>query len=188
MHIVVCGSMSAARDMIEAKGTLERMGFTCTIPVGSEEYAAGLLERVGGSEGAKRKIAHNLIIGYFEEIRRGDAVLITNCAKSGIPSYIGGNAFLEMGFAHVLGKPIFLLNPIPDNPLMRQEIEAMQPIVLNGALGRIGEWLGRTEKGAKLRVAVGSTSRHKAAAVREAFGHLGQMVEVTAWPNRVRSE
>jgi hypothetical protein len=37
-----------------------------------------------------------------------------------------------MGFAHVLDQKIYLLNPIPDMPYYRTEIEAMKPIVING--------------------------------------------------------
>ena len=44
-----------------------------------------------------------------------------------------------LGFAFVLGKPIYLLNPLPDNPYLRAEAEAMMPIVLNGNLDMIGE-------------------------------------------------
>jgi hypothetical protein len=57
--------------------------------------------------------------------------------KNGIKNYIGGNTFLEMGFAHVLNQKIFLLNPIPEIPFYKTEIEAMRPVVLNGDLAKI---------------------------------------------------
>ena len=50
-----------------------------------------------------------------------------------IENYIGGNSFLEMGMAYYLGKPIYLLNPIPEMPYI-SEIEAMEPTVLSGDL------------------------------------------------------
>ena len=56
--------------------------------------------------------------------------------SNGIPNYIGGNTFLEMGFAHVLNKKVFLLNNIPAMPY-DDEIKDMQPIVLNGDLLKI---------------------------------------------------
>ncbi len=43
---------------------------------------------------------------------------------------------MELGFAYVNDKKIFLLNPIPDLPY-KEEIEAVQPIVLNGDLSKI---------------------------------------------------
>lgn len=51
-------------------------------------------------------------------------------------NYVGGNTFLEMGFAHVLGKPIFMQFPIPDMGY-RDEMEAMNPRVINGDLAAI---------------------------------------------------
>jgi predicted RNA-binding protein with PUA domain len=59
-----------------------------------------------------------------------------NIDKGGFSNYIGGNAFLEMGFAHILNKKIFLLNEIPEM-IYTDEILAMQPIVLNGDLSKI---------------------------------------------------
>ena len=66
-----------------------------------------------------------------------DAVFVLNLDKNGIPNYIGGNTFLEIGFAYVLGQKIFLFNPIPDIPLYKTEIEAMKPIILNKDLSLV---------------------------------------------------
>jgi predicted RNA-binding protein with PUA domain len=65
-----------------------------------------------------------------------DAILILNLEKNGIKGYIGGNTFLEMGFAHVLNKKIFLLNPISEMGY-EDEIVAMKPVILNGDLDKI---------------------------------------------------
>ena len=48
----------------------------------------------------------------------------------GVENHIGGNTFLEMAFACVLNKPIYLLNPIPELSYT-SELEAMEPIVLD---------------------------------------------------------
>jgi len=69
-------------------------------------------------------------------MQNSDAVLVVNFDKKGIKGYVGGNSFLEMGFAHVLNKKIYLLNDIPDMGY-KDEIEAMQPIILNGELNKI---------------------------------------------------
>lgn len=53
-----------------------------------------------------------------------------------VVGYIGGNSFLEMGFAHVLNKEIFLLNKIPES-LFKDELVAMQPVILGGDLSKI---------------------------------------------------
>ncbi|MEK7094820.1 MAG: hypothetical protein AAB886_01805, partial [Patescibacteria group bacterium] len=68
-----------------------------------------------------------------------DAVLALNLDRKGIPNYIGGNTFLELGFAHVLDKKIYLFNPVPDIHFYDTEIIAMRPVILNGDLARIGQ-------------------------------------------------
>ena len=67
----------------------------------------------------------------------GDAVLVLNFDKNGIRNYIKGNTLMEIGFAHVLNQQIFLLNPIPDIPYYKTEIEAMRPIIVNGDITNI---------------------------------------------------
>ncbi|PJC52196.1 MAG: hypothetical protein CO030_04160, partial [Candidatus Magasanikbacteria bacterium CG_4_9_14_0_2_um_filter_42_11] len=73
------------------------------------------------------------------EIKKSDKVLILNYDKHDIPNYIGGNSFLEMGFAYILKKPIYLLNPIPKIPYYETEIIAMKPVILDGELKKILE-------------------------------------------------
>ena len=90
------------------------------------------------SESIQNKVENNLIKHYFNEIKKNDALLIVNITKKGIKNYIGGNSFLEMGFAHVLDKKIFLLNDIPKIGY-KDEIIAMNPIILNGDLSRVKE-------------------------------------------------
>jgi len=51
----------------------------------------------------------------------------------------GSMTLLEMGFAHILNKKIFLLNDIPEM-IYTDEIEAMQPIVLNGDLTKLNKY------------------------------------------------
>ena len=74
---------------------------------------------------------------FWKPMQDADALLVANFDKHGIENYIGGNAFLEMGFAHVLDQKIFLLNPIPRMPYYETEIIAMQPIVIDGDLSKI---------------------------------------------------
>ena len=44
---------------------------------------------------------------------------------------------MEIGFAHVLDQKIFLLNPIPDISFYKTEIEAINPIIINGDISKI---------------------------------------------------
>src|SRR6266508_711727 len=107
MKIIICGSITAANEILEIKNKLEAMGHEVEIPEGvKNEQLRGRTE-VNDGEKASDKIEHDLIRGYFEKIKKYDAVLVVNVDKRGVVNYIGGNTFLEMGFAHVLNKKLF---------------------------------------------------------------------------------
>ncbi|EKD58282.1 MAG: Maf-like protein [uncultured bacterium] len=133
MKIVICASMSAIKSIIAIKGDLERVGHEVVAPENLEKHLA---KTFSSSESTEEKIKDDLIRRYFKKIKNSDAVLIINEDKKGITNYIGGNTFLEMGFAYALDRKIFLLNPIP-GVSYKDEIKAMQPIVLDGDLNKI---------------------------------------------------
>ena len=133
MKIVICGSMAFSQSMLETKKTLENNGHEVVVPHNAEKYADGTI----AIENKWEKIEGDLIRNYFNEIKNTDAVLILNQTKNNIANYIGGNGLIEMAFAHVLDKKLFLLNPIPQGMSYSDEIEAMRPIILNGDLSKI---------------------------------------------------
>ncbi len=142
--IVICGSMAFSQAMINTEKELKAYGFEVVLPDDIEQYIDGKWEKKLASgwnsqvEGAKRKIENNLIKRHYEEIKNADAILVINQNKKGIKNYIGGNTFLEMSFAFVLNKNIFVLNRLPEElTLIYQELVAMQPIVLEGDLTKI---------------------------------------------------
>lgn len=136
MRVVVCGSMTESRLMLDLERRLREAGHGVDLPEFTGSYAS--LEDTSQMhvESARNKMEHDLIRRYFYKIRDGDAILVANVKRHGIENYIGGNSFLEMGFAHVLSKPIYLLNPIPQM-LYSDEIVAMRPIIVNGDLSLI---------------------------------------------------
>ncbi len=136
MKIVICGSMKVCRKMIEVKKELKKLGHTVLLPRHAEEYARGNIKEEDSRESINNKIEGDLIRGYYEDIKMWDALLVVNEELKGVSGYIGGNTFLEMGFAHVLNKKIFLLNEIPEMGY-KDEIVAMQPTVLKGDLNKI---------------------------------------------------
>lgn len=131
MKIVICGSMTASQEMVAAEKELHKLGHEIILPEFTHAYAAMDTLDAMHTESARNKVEYDLIRGYFEKIKDSDAILVANVERKGITGYIGGNSFLEMGFAFVLNKPIYLLHEIPDVGY-RDEIEAMSPIVLNG--------------------------------------------------------
>lgn len=74
---------------------------------------------------------------FWNAMQGGDAVLVLNLDKNGVKNYIGGNTLMEIGFAHVLHQKVFLYNPIPEIPYYKTEIEAVQPVIINGDLTKI---------------------------------------------------
>ena len=49
---------------------------------------------------------------------------------------MGGNSFLEMGFAHILDLPIYMMQPVPEMPY-QSEMAAMDATIIDGDLSRI---------------------------------------------------
>ena len=94
------------------------------------------MEKVSGSESAERKIANNFIRKHYKLITNSDAILVLNYDKKGVKNYVGGNSLMEMGFAHVHNKKVFLLNPAPELSYT-DEINAMTDMVVNGDLHKI---------------------------------------------------
>ncbi|MCK5466551.1 hypothetical protein KAI56_03605 [Candidatus Parcubacteria bacterium] len=136
MKIVICGSMAFSKEMVKIANKLKQENYKVILPRNTKEYAEKILTSETSYESTKNKIDNDLIRDYFDEIKNADAVLVINTEKNNIKNYIGGNSFLEMGFAHVLNKKIFLFNDIPEM-IYTDEIKAMQPIVLRGDLTKI---------------------------------------------------
>jgi len=130
--------MKVSEKMMESKGILEQAGHEVVVPRFCKEYAEGEKQEESSSESIENKIEGDLIRDYYEEIAKHDALLVVNEKLKNTEGYIGGNTFLEMGFAHVLDKKIFLISEIPEMGY-KDEIVAMQPIVLNGDLNKINE-------------------------------------------------
>lgn len=136
MKIGIIGSMQHTERMLELRDKL--------IGLGHDAYVTNLAAPfIGKTDEEKEAIKieqknnQDAIREFWNLMQGGDAILVANFDKHGIANYIGGNAFLEMGFAHVLNQKIFLLNPIPEMPYYKTEIVAMKPTVINGDLGLI---------------------------------------------------
>jgi hypothetical protein len=138
MRIGVAGSMQYTEKMMEICAELRKLGHDVYMSQFADSY-------VGKSDEEKERIKldhkynYDAIREFWKPMQTADALLVANFDKHGIKNYIGGNAFLEMGFAYVLGQKIYLMNPIPDMPYYGTEIIAMQPIVLNGNLRSLAE-------------------------------------------------
>lgn len=136
MKIGVAGSMQFTDKMMHVCGELEKLGHKVFMSSFGARYAGKSSEEIEKLK-LEDKYEHDAIREFWKPMQDADALLVLNYDKHGIKNYIGGNAFLEMGFAHILGQKIYLMNPIPDMPYYGTEIIAMYPIVINSDLSRM---------------------------------------------------
>ena len=134
MKITICGSMSHLEKIREIEKSLLKLGHQVFMPV---DLGIDYLT-ISNKDYGQFKKEKNAIKEHFEKIKKSDAILVCNFDKNGIKNYIGGNSFLEIGFAYILGKRIFILNPIP-KMLYEAEIIGMEPVILDGDLTKIAK-------------------------------------------------
>jgi hypothetical protein len=79
------------------------------------------------------RIKKQFIDEHLAKIRGADAIVLANFTKRGIAGYIGANTLMEAAFAYALGKQIFILNSLGEQPC-RPEVLGMQPEFLQGEL------------------------------------------------------
>lgn len=133
MTITICGSMQFHQEMLEYKKKLEGLGHSVFVPKGVYDITKNEAYKDTDEEKVLIKVEYDVIRDHFSLIQQADAILVLNLDKKGIAGYIGGNTFLEMGLAFWLGKKIYLLHPVPQMDYLT-EMQALQPIILNGDL------------------------------------------------------
>lgn len=136
MKIALCHSMQFAEKAREVEKWFKDNGHQAQGSIFIDGFL-GLNNEEKETLKLKQKYEHDAIREHWRVIQESEVVLILNYDKNNIPNYIGGNSFLEMGFAYILNKPIYLLNPIPAMPFYETEIIAMKPVILDGDLTKI---------------------------------------------------
>lgn len=144
MRICIIASLNFTPQIIKVSEILKKGGHHVTIPPTAAMIHRGditldeIIHEKTSGEIVNRTIKHDFIRRNFDRIKSADGVLVVNYRKNGIEYYIGGNTFLEIGFAFILKKKIFILNPIP-NMIYAHEIMAMEPYILKNNLNTINE-------------------------------------------------
>ncbi len=142
MKITLCGSIKFADKLVEIYHELEGLGHQPVMHkdmFGVADGTAPELEEIeNGVELYEIKRKYGYIKWWYNSIKNSDAVLICNFDKNNIRNYVGGNTLIEIGFAHVNNKKVFLLNDIPENLSYVDEIKAMTDVALSGDLSKIG--------------------------------------------------
>jgi len=140
MKITLCGSVKFANKFVESYHELENIGHEPKmheLMFGIADGSASELIKDIKREHWSTKKKHGFIKWWYNSITESDAILVLNYDKNGIKNYIGGNTLMEMGFAHVHDKKIFLMNPVPEEVSYSDEIKAMVDVVLDGDLSKI---------------------------------------------------
>ena len=140
--ITICSSANFYKQAVEQQAELEKQGLKVIIPATAEkmkesgDYDVSHYKTwFGDANDYHKKTA--LIRGHFDEIDKGDAILVLNYEKHGVPNYIGGNVLMEMAIAFYQRKPIFLMNEIPAESNFLEEIIGMNPILLHGDINAL---------------------------------------------------
>lgn len=139
MTITLCSSVSFYQHLAEVRDELVALGHRVLVPKMVDHMVADNDFRVRkdwfetGDYSAKTQ----LIKEHFQEIEKGDCILVVNDDKNGFIGYIGGNVLMEMTVAFYLRKPIYLLNPVDEKLPVKEEVFGIRPIFLGGDLGKI---------------------------------------------------
>jgi len=132
MKICICCSLSFTDKVKIVAQNLEKMGHDVFLPNGI------LVDAIHKPDfdpvAAKHDNGYDAIREHFDKIKKADAILVCNYTKNGVENYIGANTFLEIGFAYYLGKPIFVLNPLPSYKYINDEILSFGVKSINGDL------------------------------------------------------
>ena len=134
MVITMCGSIKFMDEMIELQKQLEAAGHTVYMPIKADgvDYWAE-----DGTSRVEAKREQDLISKHMDKIQKSDAILVANYTKRDIEKYVGANTFAEMMYAHYVKKNIYMLNPKPDQPYIRDELDSMDIVLLDGDLSTL---------------------------------------------------
>lgn len=114
--------------MVKASHFLKENGIHVILP---ELTRYQHIRDVEGDDVSFTRIKNRLTLENIRNVEECDCLLVLNYTHRGYQNYIGGNSFVEMIIAFYLKKPIYLLNPIPEEMPYTEEIKALYPIVVN---------------------------------------------------------
>jgi len=134
--IVICSSAAFYEHVAEIADELAVAGFssvvipkTARVMRETGNYDVDSYKTWYGNEGDYDKKAA-FMRAHFDEITKGDAILVVNDEKHGIAGYIGPNVLMEMSLAWYQKKPIYIFNDLPVESPFEEELKGMQPILL----------------------------------------------------------
>ncbi len=137
--ITVCSSASFYKHVNEIADKLRQKGFEVIVPESAEK-----MRKTGNYDVKSHKTWYDnpadfkrkkeLMDAHFAEVEKADAILMVNDEKHGKSGYIGPNGLMEMTLAYYLKKPIYVLNDVPKDLNVYEEVIGMGCQLLNGNL------------------------------------------------------
>ena len=134
MTITICGSIKFIEEMRSIEKRLINIGHKVYMPVKAPRVD------YWEKDNSKRVIAKRglgLIEKHLDKIEISDAILVVNVDKLRKKNYVGANTFTEICFARYRKKKIYFLNPIPRQSYILDELQSIDPVILNGDLSKI---------------------------------------------------
>lgn len=137
--ITICSSANFFREDIEIAEKLEKLGYKVLLP-----DVALVMGKTGNFDVRAIKTWFNdeaqyskktgFVDEHFKKVEKCDAILVVNFKKGQTEGYIGGSTLMEMGLAYYLKKKIFVLNKVPKDFMLYEEIMALRPIFLKSKI------------------------------------------------------
>ncbi len=139
MKVVVGGSMTFAREQIEAKEFLENKGYEVLITDDIEEFVDSSDVKTEMSFEDELKLCHkyDVIRTFFNKVAESDALLVVNGKKKGIKGYLGTSVLMEMGLAYHLNKKVYLVNPVDRDQSYALEVAVIDPVIIGSDFGLV---------------------------------------------------
>lgn len=140
--IVLCSSAAFYEHTNQLADKIDTLGLKAVVPHNAAEMRKKNNYNVEAvktwyQNPAEFKRKSEFMRRHFEEVAKGDVVLVVNDEKHGMPGYIGPNVLLEMGLAFYLNKPIYVLNPVSKDMPNYEEVIGMGSVIINGDLTKI---------------------------------------------------
>lgn len=150
--ITICSSSAFYRQAVKVQDQLNALGYEVIVPI-----MATRMKESGDFEVSHYKTWYadandydkkaELMRGHFAEVEKGDAILVLNYEKNSKQNYIGGNVLMEMALAFWRGKPIFILNEVPEDSAYVEEIRGMLPVIMHGDINAIDGYYRNARNG-----------------------------------------
>ena len=137
MKIVICGSVTFAKEELQLKKDLKKLGHEVLVTDDLEKFAENPEIKLNYEEELRLTKDNDIIRKFFKKIESSDAIMVANYKKNNIEGYLGTNVLMEIGVAYYLDKQIFILNSVGRDQNCSLEIASMDPMIVNGDLSKI---------------------------------------------------